>query len=252
MENKELENKNIENNSIDIKKEDKEIIKKQRRKVIIVSVIVLAIMAFLCVIVGKPLLEYVAEPDKFRQWVDDQGIWGRIVFCAMVIVQVILAFIPGEPFEIAAGYAFGVVEGTILCILASGLGSMLVFMIVRKFGRGAVELFFPKEKIDSLKFLKDSAKREMLYLIIFIIPGTPKDLLSYVAGLTDVKVLTWVFICSVGRLPSIITSTVGGDALGSQNYLFAVGVFVVTMAISGLGILLYNKILKKHGKNNPN
>ena len=53
-------------------------------------------------------------------------------------------------------------------------------------------------------------------------------------------------ICSLGRLPSIITSTVGGDALGTKNYWFAVIVFAVTLAISAAGLLIYDRICDRH------
>lgn len=87
-----------------------------------------------------------------------------------------------------------------------------------------VEVFFPEEKLKKLKFLKTTPKRDMIFFIIFMIPGTPKDLLCYFTGLTDIKFSLWLLICSLGRLPSIITSTVGGDALGTSNYWFAVAV----------------------------
>ncbi len=81
-----------------------------------------------------------------------------------------------------------------------------------------------------------------------MIPGTPKDLLSYFAGLTDVKIPVWLIICSLGRFPSIITSTIGGDAIGTKNYMLAVAVFVITMVISIAGILVYKYICKKNEK----
>ncbi len=91
----------------------------------------------------------------------------------MVIVQVIIALIPGEPFEIAAGYAFGAWEGTLLCLLASTIGSILVFSLVRRFGLRVVRLFFSPEKLHTLRFLKDSRGRDFLFFLIFLIPGTP-------------------------------------------------------------------------------
>jgi uncharacterized membrane protein YdjX (TVP38/TMEM64 family) len=84
-----------------------------------------------------------------------------------------------------------------------------------------------------------------LFLVIFAVPGTPKDLLSYFAGLTDIRFPVWLLICSFGRIPSVITSTIGGDALGTQNYFFAVAVFAVTLAVSGLGLLAYNAFCKR-------
>ena len=219
-----------------------------RRQLVGIAVVCIAVVASALImwLVGAPLVRFASEPEKFRAWVDGHGFGGRIAYIGMVIFQVVIALIPGEPFEIAAGYAFGAVEGTLLCILASTLGSVAVFLLVRRFGVRLVEVFFSKDKLKSVRFLKSTPKRDMLFLIIFMIPGTPKDLLSYVAGLTDIRFPVWLMICSLGRIPSIITSTVGGNALGTQNYWFAIAVFAATMAVSGVGLLIYNRIWKRH------
>ena len=225
----------------------KELTSKQK-KIIASAIIGLILigMGLLMWLIGKPLIRFASEPERFREWVDQRGIWGRLAYIGMVVLQIIVAIIPGEPLEIAGGYAFGALEGTFLCLLASFIGSIIVFALVRKFGIKLVEIFFSKEKLQSVRFLKTSPKKDLLFLIIFMIPGTPKDLLCYYAGLTDIRFPVWLVICSLGRLPSIITSTVGGSAIGDKSYLFAVIVFVVTVLISVVGLLIYNHICKKH------
>ena len=227
--------------------ERRELSEKQRKRLVtvmlIIAVILLGILGW---IVGWPLVRFASEPERFRAWVDARGIGARLAYMGMVIFQVIIALIPGEPFEIAAGYAFGAVEGTILCIAASTIGSMLVFWLVRRFGIRLVEIFFPREKLQSLRFLRASPRRDYLYLLVFMIPGTPKDLLCYFAGLTDIRFPVWLIICSLGRIPAILTSTIGGNALSSRNYWHAVIVFAVTLVVSGLGLLAYNALCRRH------
>ena len=63
-------------------------------------------------LVGKPMVEFVREPERFRAWVDSSGFVSRVIFVGMVIFQLIIALIPGEPLEMGAGYAFGAWEGT--------------------------------------------------------------------------------------------------------------------------------------------
>lgn len=210
--------------------------------------IFILLSAFVCVKIGGPLVRYAKEPERFRQWVDGNGMAGRLVYVGMIVLQVIVAVIPGEPFELLGGYAFGAVEGTILCVIGAFIGSVIVFLLVRKFGVMLVKVFFEEEKLQKLKFLQSSPKRNYLYLIIYIIPGTPKDLLSYFAGLTDIRLPMWLLICSLGRLPSVVTSTVGGSAVNEQNYLFAAAVFIGTLALSLIGVAVYNRICRKHGK----
>lgn len=197
------------------------------------------------------LTDYISQPERFREWVDQHGIWSRLIFMGMVILQVVVALLPGEPFEIAAGFAFGAVEGTILFLAASTIGSILVFILVRKFGLRLARLFFSDEKLHSIHFLKTNRRRTFLLMVIFFLPGTPKDLISYFAGLTDIRFPLWLLVCSVGRIPSVISSSVGGDALGTQNYGFSLAVFLVTLALSAAGLALYEHIRQRNTKGEP-
>lgn len=196
--------------------------------------------------VGRPLLQYIQEPERFRDWVDSAGFMGRIYFLGIQILQVVIAIIPGEPIELGAGYAFGAVEGTLLCMLGTVIGSMMVYFFVRRFGRKAVEIFFPVEKIEQLRFLNTAKKRDALMFLLMFIPGTPKDLLGYFAPLTGMGPWTWLFITAVARIPSIVTSTIGGGALGVKNYIFAAVAIGVTLLISATGLFIYRRICARH------
>lgn len=224
---------------------------KQKRLLTIASLAVfLLVSGVLCWFVGKPLLEFRRQPELFREFIDSYGAWGRIVFLGLTVLQVVFAIIPGEPLEIGTGYAFGAVEGTLLCVAGITIGSLIVFLLVRTIGIKMVEVFFPIEKIRSLRFLKNTKRFNEITFIIFLIPGTPKDLLSYFVGLTDMKLSVWLLIASLARLPSIVTSTICGNALGRQSYLSAIIIFAATAAVSLLGIAVYNKICKHYQAKN--
>ena len=110
--------------------------RKKRRIVSIVSFIVL--IAFFVVVtftLGKPLLEFSSHPEEFRQWINQQGFWGRFTLVGMMVLQVVVAVIPGEVIEIGAGYAFGAWEGTFLVLLGAAIGSALIFLLTKKMGR---------------------------------------------------------------------------------------------------------------------
>ena len=151
--------------------------------------------------VGRPLIGFVSQPERFRAWVDSHGILGRLAFVGMMMFQVFIAIIPGEPLEIGAGYAFGAIEGTLLCLLATTLSSVVIFLIVKRYGMKFVTLFVSEEKLHSLKFLRDTRRLELLAFLLFFIPGTPKDVLTYVVGLTPMKLRVWVLITAVARIP---------------------------------------------------
>ena len=194
---------------------------------------------------GKPLVRFVSEPEQFRLWVEERGWWGRAAFVGMVLLQVIVAVIPGEPLEIAAGYAFGFWEGTLLCLVGMTIGGALVFGFVRRFGVRALEVFFSKEKIENIKFLQNNRRVYLIVILAFLLPGTPKDVLSYAAGLTKIRFKHWLWITSVCRLPSLVTSTLGGNALGTESWVQAVVIFAATVGVSLIGLWVYKRYMER-------
>lgn len=220
-------------------------IKKQKTIIIAVMAFLFIVFSVISIVVGVPLARSASEPEHFRAWIESLGLWGDFAYMALVMLQVVVAFIPGEPVEILGGYAFGVWHGTMLYLIGAFVGSVIVFLFVRKCGRAAAEIFFSKEKLDSLKILHTSPKRTLIFTVIFTVPGTPKDLLAYFAGLTDMKLSTWLLICSFGRIPSAITSTIGGSALGDGEYSSAVLTLIVTAALSLIGVLVYKLVIKE-------
>lgn len=219
---------------------------RRRRMVSIASfVILIAFFAVVTITVGKPLVEFASKPEAFRQWIAQQGPWGRLSLIGMMVLQIVVAIIPGEFIEIGAGYAFGAWEGTLLVLAGAMIGSALVFLLTKKLGIRMTEAFISREKINELKFINTEKKRNLFVFISFFIPGTPKDLLTYFIGLTDMKLSTFLLITTFARIPSVITSTIGGHALGMQDYTFAVVVFVVTLVISGVGLLIYNALVRR-------
>ena len=218
-----------------------------KKRKILSGTVIIAFLTFCFVVgwfVGRPMLRFVEDYDGFKAWIEQSGFMGRVYFVLMVIFQVIIALVPGEPLEIAAGFAFGAIEGTILCVIGITVGSIIVFYLVRKFGIKLVEVFFSTEKIKSLKFLQNKKKVTALVFLMFFLPGTPKDLLTYFVGLTKINFWAFFFIASIARLPSIVTSTIGGDRLVEGDYFVAIVVFVATFALSVLGWFAYTRILR--------
>ena len=208
-------------------KEDRSWILRKRVLYLVLFLLVTAFFSVMAWVICRPMLAMVREPEAFRAYVDQKGIMGVLLFLCAIVLQVLVAVIPGGPFQIAAGYAFGTFRGALISDLGTTLGSLLVFLCVRRFGMAFILLFFSKEKVESMSFLKTSEKSRLLLLILFLVPGTPKDLMSYVVGLTDLPLASWLFITAVGRFPAILLSTISGNSLLEQKY----GLFVFVMAL---------------------
>lgn len=228
-----------------MKTKEKLSLKQKRVLSVTAFVMFLLFCGFVTWFIGRPMINFVSEPERFRNWVEAHGILGDITFIAMMFLQVVIALIPGEPLEIGAGYAFGEIKGTLLCVLATTVGSLAVFLLVKTLGVRFVEIFFDTKKIKELEIIKNSKKRNFLIFLVFFLPGTPKDLLTYFVGLTDIKIWHFIMLSSIARLPSVVTSTVGGGALGVKEYKTAIIVFAVTLIISAIGWVIYKMILNR-------
>ena len=217
---------------------------KKRIFAVLTLLVYLSLCGLIFVIIGKPFVSMLDEPGQFREWISSHGVWGYLIFFAMTVLQVFVAVIPGEPFEIAAGYAFGWLGGILITMAGVTLGQALVFLLIRKYGMRAVELFVPADKLEKVNFIRTSGKTFRLLFALCLIPGTSKDILACYAGLTNIRLSSFLMIAILARLPSVVMSAVGGSALSDGSYLTAAAVFALTAAVSIMGLILYGKIRK--------
>ena len=221
------------------------------RKRKLLAGISIAVVVVLVLLVTWFLWRWLASfsQESLRDYIHSFGAAGWLVFLVLQVLQVFIALIPGELLESAAGFVFGPIVGTLLCYAGIVIASSLVFVLTRKFGIKLVEVFVSREKINQLRFLNTEKKRDLLIFLAFFIPGTPKDLLTYFVGLTEIKFRTFLAISLVARIPSVVTSTFGGHLLGEGDYISAIIVYAATAIVSILGMVGYN-IWMKH-KNTP-
>lgn len=194
---------------------------------------------------GKDLVKFISDRERFKGWIDSLGYWGWLAIVGLAVLQVLIAVLPAGPFQIAAGYVYGPLLGTFLYVLGATFAALIVLLLVRVFGTRLVKLFVSQEKIDSYSFIHDSDKVARVLFVIFLIPGTPKDVLTYIAGLTDVKIGPWIVINIVGRFPAAVLTILCGHALGQKNYFHA-GLYIgIAALICIVGALCYGIYLKK-------
>ena len=206
-----------------------------------IFILILALLTILCFHVLSP---YLSSPDELQQFLESFGWKGRFILLGLQCVQVFIALIPGEVIELGAGYAYGALQGMLICLIGVSLSSLLILLLTKKFGAPMAELFISREKLNQLTFLHNESKLNSLIFWLFFIPGTPKDVLTYFVGLTKIKPMQFLSISLIARIPSILSSTVCGQMLGAKNYLTAGIVFGATSIISLLGYLLYNRFVK--------
>ena len=217
----------------------------RRRKILagISLAVVLLLAVFVTLFVSHWLHSF--SQDDFRDYVCSFGVLAPLVMLGLQILQVFIALIPGEIVESAAGYVLGPWLGTAVCYLGIAIASILIFSLTRRYGVRLVGVVISREKIKELRFLNTERKRDTLIFLLFFIPGTPKDLLTYFVGLTDIRLRTFLLLSMVARVPSVFSSTFGGHLLGEENYWGAVILYGITGLLSVLGMVAYNRHVKK-------
>lgn len=202
------------------------------------------ILVLLTLLFTKVLSPYLTSADQLREFLNTYGWKGRFILLGLQCLQVVVAFIPGEIIELGAGYAYGAFQGLLICLVGVALSSSIIFLLVKKIGTPMVEMFISREKMNQLAFLNDEHKLKRLTFWLFFIPGTPKDVLTYFVGLTDMSLLQFLFITLIARIPSVVSSTVCGQMLGDKDYVTAAIVFAATGIISIIGYYLYNRFVE--------
>ena len=224
-------------------KEKPENLKLRKTVSLITLIFVLILFMLIGYFVGLPLVRQFREaPESFRDYVKEHGLLGQATMIGIVMLQVVVAIIPGEPFEVGAGFVFGWFEGAVLCLAGMAAASALIYLAVKKWGSALVELFFPRRKIREYAFLKNKKKLDVLVFILFLIPGTPKDLLVYLIGLTPMKLGTFLVLSTLARIPSVVSSTVTGSLLHNDHMLAAAVTYGITLAISAVLIWQYRRM----------
>lgn len=182
--------------------------------------------------------------DLVMSSVRDAGPVGFLILLGMQFLQIVVAFIPGEVVQIAAGMLFGPWLGGLLILAGCVLSSAFVFVIVRKLGAPFVQNMVPIKYLDKFRKFEDSGKLNTIVFILFLIPGMPKDVFTYLVPLTDMNMRTFLVLSNVGRIPGILVSTYAADKLMEGRYAESAIIFGVAAVIAVLGIVFRERIMK--------
>lgn len=181
----------------------------RKSSVIKISVIVALLTGVAALLIFFPVKERLQD---FLEWVRGLGVWGPIILALAYVPACVLA-VPGSIMTLGAGFAFGVVQGTIAVSLGSIAGVSATFFIGRTLARGWVEKLV--EKNPKFRAL-DQAVAEHGFKIVFLTrlsPVFPFNFLNYAYGLTRVRFRDYFFASWIGMLPGTILYVYLGSAV---------------------------------------
>jgi uncharacterized membrane protein YdjX (TVP38/TMEM64 family) len=185
--------------------------------------------------------------ERFSAWIAGMGIKGMAILLGIQALQIIVAVIPGGPVEIVAGAAYGPWKGFAICILGCLIASAGIFLTVRALGVPLVERLLGKKLTDKYRFLGNTRRVALALFLLFLIPGVPKDALTYIAPLGPIKPGRFLLISSVARSPAILMSAMLGNSALQGNWALIALLFAAT-ALAGIAGALYGERIVEHLK----
>lgn len=212
---------------------------------ITVIVILVAITVYLFPLVCN--LTNTEGQQAFKETIENAGIWGILLLFGLQVAQIFLFIIPGEPIEIFAGMCFGGFWGTVFILSSCFIISTAIVLLVRKYGTRFIWSFFnPKQvkKLQNSKLFKNPKTIEVIMCVLFIIPGTPKDLLVFLGGIIPINPIKFILISTFARIPSVISSTYVGSNVLNGNLKTSIIIYLVTFLLVALFLFVFNKFDK--------
>jgi len=203
----------------------------------------LFVLIFLFVFIFRQqLMNIFSSPEKLKAWLKSGRILTPLLFIGLQALQVVVFIIPGEVPQIAGGYLFGIWDGILLSITGIAAGSIISFYLARILGVPFIHSIFKPEKVKKTEEIIVSSRSKLAFFLLFLIPGIPKDILCYIAGLSPMKIYTFLIISTAGRLPGIIGSVLMGDAAAGKRWLFAGIIFTVAVVLFFFGFIYRERL----------
>lgn len=184
------------------------------------------------------------DPEKIRNLILSFGPYSILAFIIFQVIQVVIFFIPGEVVQVAGGYIFGPVIGGIASAIGIIIGSVIGYFAAKILGKKFINELIEKHDLKKIKKILDTGSNNIAIFIIYFIPGIPKDILVYVAGISNVKLSDFIIYSSMGRIPWIIASAFFGHGINQGNYVVTILIALVSGGLFLFGILKGHSVIE--------
>ena len=205
-----------------------------RRARIAGGALVLALLAAGVVLAWRGgLFEVFSRRQELQRIVVELGPWGPVAIVGFQVLQVLFAPVPGQITSIVAGYLYGVLWGTVLCMVGLVLGTAIALGLARRYGRPLVERLVPGEALARLDRTLER-RGPLAFFLIFLLPFLPDDVAAFVAGLSSLRLSQLLLLATVGRAPGVVVAVLLGAHAGELAAGEIALLGVVTLALLAL------------------
>lgn len=223
---------------------------KKRKGETLISI--LKLLFLFSLIIGIPVYIYVCHPGWLEQFnslenvnafLDRYQTASIFVYFGLQVIQIVISVLPGQALQFAAGYAYSFWLGYLYSIIGVALGTVITFYLARFLGQDAMRVILGEERLNRFVRLLNSKKAYMVLFIIYLIPGMPKDLLVYAAGISEMKITSFLIISLVGRTPAMMGSIMMGSMFYHESYTGLIILGIVAVIACVVGILHRDRLM---------
>lgn len=209
----------------------------------------LKLLLLVIIIVVLPTYVYFVYPeliDQFRtmegvnEYLNNYKAASIFVYIGLQVIQIIISVIPGQFIQFAGGYAYSFWLGYLFAMIGIAIGTVAAFYLARILGRDAIHVIFGEEKITKFVNQLNSKKGFAILVVLFLIPGLPKDLVTYAAGVSEFRLVPFLILSLVARTPALMGTIMMGSMLHKESYFG-----LITLSILAI-ILCVLCFIKRH------
>ena len=166
-------------------------------------------LAFIFIIYGYKAGIF-ASQEAFRTFVEGFGIWDALIFIIIQTISVVVPIIPTTLGCVAGIVIFGPWLGFLYNYIGICLGSVIAFLLTKKYGSMFVKSVVSGKTFDKYIGWVDKGKKfDKMFALAIFFPGAPDDILCYIAGLTKMRFRKFMLIILLGKPMSIAVFSVG-------------------------------------------
>lgn len=202
------------------------------------------------ILIVVPLVLYLLYKDTLfnkaylSNRLDDFKGFAFIPLILLQIIQIVICIIPGQPIQFASSYLYGVLGGFLISLVGAFIGTVITYYLAKFLGNDALHVIFGEEKVKSYVRKLNSSRAYVIIFLLYLIPGIPKDVTSYIAGISNIRLRPFIFLSILGRSPGVLESLLFGTFLAHRNY-FGIAMLIIASIIILLICYIKRDVLLK-------
>lgn len=211
----------------------------------------IGLLAFMAIIAVVMVLLWPSIKDLFTEGgaqrlvarLKAAGPMGVFALLGIQFLQVVVAFIPGEVVQLAAGLMYGPWFGALIILAGCALSSFVVYQLVHKLGAPFVRAMVSEKHMERFERFEQSGKLDIIVFVLFLIPGMPKDVFTYIVPLTSMKVGRFLTLTTIARIPGVLASTYTAHGFSNGNIVGPIVVMSIVGVLAVCGVVFRERLM---------